>query len=113
MGWPKKDKMRLYYDRTDKSYLMVLQGNNHRNPNGCQECVSELMEDNDPNNPKLCLGSVHPDHIRGHCKRVSWGDLPKVWQDEFLSCYLHSDPEYMVEPENVRGFWRTEEWSKK
>lgn len=101
MGWPKKDaEGRLYYERTSKSYIMVF--HDLRDPSGNYECVSEVMINNDPENPSLASGGVSPLYLSGKCSRASWSEMPKVWQNVFRS-WLN------IEPEECRGFWRMHE----
>jgi hypothetical protein len=111
MGFPKKnDEMRLYLERKDKTYLLVLQGEEFRTPDGCQEAIGELMMHPDPENPKLCSCSVSPMHLYKKCKRVSWSEMPEVWQDAFRTHYLDQEP--AIDPKDVRGLWRVEEFGK-
>lgn len=104
MGWPKKNEVaRLYYERAAKTYLMVFQGEEYRNPKGEQEAVGELLIHNDPENPKLCSCSVSPVYLYKKCKRVSFSDMPYIWQKEMLKWI---DVDNLKE---IRGIWRMNE----
>lgn len=92
MGWPKKDEgFRLYLERKAKSYLLV--------EIPTYDSVGEMLIDNDPERP--CLGSCNPDHshLYKKCKRVSWDEMPEVWQ-KALAQWITG------EPEDYRGLWR-------
>lgn len=100
MGWPRRDAdERLYFERASKSYIMVFHNLFFKSN---YECVSEVMVDNDPNSPHLASGGVSPRYLYSKCRRASWNDMPKVWQDAFR-------PWLNVEPEECRGFWRMAE----
>lgn len=103
MGWPRKhEEYRLYLDRKDKTYILV--STEMRSPDGCYSCVQELMKNNDPEHPKLTTGKVSDEYIRSHCRRVSWNDLPAVWQREFMDKWFDQPPK--EDPRNCRGLWR-------
>jgi hypothetical protein len=96
VGWPRKNaNEKLYFERKAKAYLMVFLDEE----TGRYEGVGELCVDNDPERPKLCSCGPSPMYLYRKCRRVSWGDMPKVWQDAFR-------PWLNVEPEECRGFWR-------
>lgn len=107
MGWPKKNEtFRLYYERKNKTYLMVSINERHEGTSylscarvSCYEAVGELMQEPDPKAPWPCTTSVSPMHLYMKCRRVSWNELPKIWKDSFNS-YLE------LPPQMVRGFWR-------
>ena len=103
MGWPKKnEEMRLYYERGDRTYLLVMVDKEHMAHNGCHEGVGEVMSHPDPDNPQLATTSVSPIHIYRKCHRVSWMEMPEVWQDAFRQWLT-------VDPGEIRGLWRMEE----
>jgi len=100
MGWPKKNEFyRLYYERKNKTYLLVEVLNDSRNPDGSYQAYGELLINNDPDKPTLCETSVSPMHIYKKCRRVSWKDVPGVWQKAFLD-------RMSFPPEMIRGFWK-------
>lgn len=108
MGWPKKNEdYRLYYVRKDKTYLLVRTAEELSTRPDAIECLGELMQHNDPNNPKLASGSACDAYIRNNCRRVSWNDLPDVWKQAFLDRWFNHEP--VEDPRNCRGLWRTEE----
>lgn len=99
MGWPKKDAdEKIYFERAAKTYLMVFFDKETRRYDG----VGEVLTYNDPERPVLGSCSPSPMHFYRKCRRVSWNDMPKVWQDAFR-------PWLNVEPEECRGFWRMDE----
>lgn len=103
-----RGSLRLYYERRAKSYLLInhsfASANNALRigeSNG-YEAIGEIMQDNDPLKPCLGSTSVSWQHLHNKCTRVSWAQLPDVWQ-KALSAWLDAKPEI------IRGFWRTEE----
>ena len=95
MGWPKKnEEYRLYFERAKKSYLIVDPKDNFG--------VAEVMTYNDPEKPMLCTTSREYRYLYVHCRRVSWLQMPEVWQDA-LKQWLDD------EPDQYRGLWRVGE----
>jgi len=94
-----RDPLRLYFERRAKCYLLV--DHNARLPDGSCEATGEILAHPDPNKP--CLGStpVSWQHLNSKCRRTSWAELPKVWQDS-LEPWIGS-------PLNHPGLWRTGE----
>jgi hypothetical protein len=99
MGWPKKDAdEKLYFERKAKTYLMVFFDRETRRNEG----IGEMLIDSDLESPMLGDCAPSPIYLYKKCRRVSWSDMPKVWQDAFRVCLN-------VEPEECRGFWRMKE----
>jgi len=98
MGWPKKNEgLRLYFERKGKSFLLV--DPEARLSDGSYETIGETLIENDPQKPKLSSGSASPGYLHTRCRRASWGDMPRVWQ-EALKAWLTRPPE------EYRGLWR-------
>jgi len=104
MGWPRKCEAKLYYEARDKTYLLVYPETEH---NGCYDGYGELMIHNDPERPVLCSCSPSLEYIRTKCRRASWLDMPKVWQDEYKRVIFDLEPKQ--DPMKVRGLLRMEE----
>ena len=99
MGFPRKDdSARLYRDRSDKSYLVVVTGGG-RNVSGTYEAIANVYSGS---SPRLGSAGVSPSFLRKNCKRVEWSDLPAEWQEAFRSWMRDWDEE----PEQIRGFWK-------
>jgi len=103
-----RGSLRLYYERRAKSYLLVdhclsgaeqalLQGET----NG-YEAIGETLLENDPNKPCLGSTSVSWQHLNSKCRRTSWAELPKVWQDS-LGAWVEGSPL------DHKGLWHTGE----
>lgn len=92
MSWARKNEgYRLYLERKGKSYLLV-------DPE-TMEGVGEVMVNNNPENPQLAGCAVSRGYLYSKCKRASWDEMPKVWQ-EALSYWIDGkEKEY-------RGLWR-------
>lgn len=96
MGWPRKDEIRLYFERKNKTYLLI---NTELSYNGSHEGIGETLTDNNPNNPMLSSTSVSPSYLYKSCRRTSWNEMPSVWQAA-LKQWLQKDPTA------YRGLWR-------
>ena len=102
MGWPVKNEgFRLYFERKAKSYILL--DPEEINFDGSFPAVSEMMVNNDPARPVLGTGSVSYNYLYRHCKRVSWGQMPPVWQRTLTPWMMVGDPL------QHRGLWRTGE----
>lgn len=100
MGWPRKNEgVRLYFERRGKSYLLVFQGKEYTNYQNMQECIGELLINNNPERPMLCTSSVSPNYLYSNCRRASWDEMPEIWKNSLQEC-LHQNPE------EIRGLWR-------
>lgn len=107
MGWARKNEgFRLYFERKDKTYLLVdipspQQQKLDRGScmDGSHSAIGEVMVNNDPDNPKLATTSVAPMHLYKKCRRVSWSDMPEVWQ-KALAEWIVGDPK------DFRGLWK-------
>jgi len=103
-----RGNLRLYYERRAKSYLLVDHSFDGANSalslgeNNGYEAIGEILQDNDPQKPCLGSTSVSWQHINSKCTRVSWAQIPQVWQQALLSWIDDK-------PETIRSFWRTEE----
>lgn len=104
MGWPRQnDCCRLYQERKDKSYILVIVENGFRN--GAYECIANVYSGP---NPSLCSTSVSPHYILNQCRRVQWSDLSEEWQRAFRLWM----EEWDQSSEQIRGFWRIEDQPK-
>jgi hypothetical protein len=104
MGWPRKhESCRLYQERKDKSYLLVITENGLHN--GAYEAIANVYYGPDPS---LCSTSVSPLYLLNHCRRVQWSDLPDEWQRAFRVWM----GEWDQFPEQIRGLWRVGEQPK-
>ena len=107
MGWPKKNEgFRLYFERKAKTYLLVdiptpEEARERRLAylGGTYECIGEVLEHNNPENPCLATSSVSPMHLYKKCRRVQWSDMPEVWQ-KALAQWMNG------EPKDYRGLWK-------
>jgi len=101
MGWPKKNQeAKLYYERKAKTYLLVFL--NHESMFSNLDAVGEVYINNDPEQPALAGTTVSPAYISDNwLPRVQWDELPEVWQKSFKEWFNGK-------PENIRGFWRVE-----
>jgi hypothetical protein len=100
MGWPRtKDSCRLYLDRTDSSYVLVIVENG-QNGQGHWDCIANVQQGS---NPTLCSTGCSPEFLRTRCKRVEWSELPEVWQKAFRSMMRDWD---VTDPAKIRGFWK-------
>lgn len=97
MGWPKNKGLRLYFERRDKTWLLV--DTSQVNGRGNYDAVGELMEDPDPTDPWTVNTSVSPGHLYSKCRRASWDEMPQVWRGS-LSGFISGGPE------DHRGLWR-------
>jgi len=97
MGWPKKDDLRLYFERAKKTYLLI--DPNSRCPDGSYEAEGELLIDNNPESPCLCSTSASPIYLYQKCRRAQWSDMPPIWQ-KAMAEYVNGDPQ------TVKGLWR-------
>lgn len=98
MGWPRENEVGRIYRDKDGSYCIVWPKT--RNGRGCMDALANAFEGS---RPTLCGVTVHPDYLAsGGLRRVSWSDLPAVWQQNFRGWLT-------VPPETIRGFWHTEE----
>lgn len=95
MGWPRKDDVRVYFEKKDKTYILVfvedgLSGFGSYYATGAtfQDSISSIGCVNCP-----------PDYLRNKCKRVSWNDIPFDWQVG-LKRWLDKSPE------EYRGLWK-------
>lgn len=109
-GWPKKDEgFRAYYERPSKdgngSYLLVdiptpEEREQWRNcSRGDYDGIGEVLVDNDPESPNLASTGVSVFFLYKCCRRVSWDELPEVWQNAFRE-WMNGNPE------DYRGLWR-------
>src|ERR1700677_890772 len=81
MGWPRKnDGSRLYQERKDKSFLLVITENG-ANPRGHFDAIANVHADA---TPSLASTSVSPLYLHDRCLRAEWSDLPDEWQRAFL-----------------------------
>ena len=100
MGWPRvNESCRLYRERKDKSYILVIIENG-RNNNGTWECIANCYEGS---TPSLCGTSTSDGHLQNKCRRVQWSDLPVEWQNAFIVYMRDWD---QTKPQQIRGFWR-------
>ncbi len=98
MSWPRKnDSMRLYQEKTDKSFILVLVENGI--DGGTYDAIGNAYEGP---NPGLASTGVGPLYLLNRCRRVEWSELPTEWKRAF-QYWLDSDD---TKPETVRGFWR-------
>ena len=108
MGWPKKNEgFRLYFERKNKTYLLVEiptpeqeQKNRMYYAKG-YEGIGELLVNNDPERPMLCTCNPSRDYLYKNCRRVSWDEMPEVWQNA-LAKWING------KPKDFRGLWRME-----
>ena len=99
MGWPRKnDGCRLYQERKDKSFILVITENG-RNSQGDFGALGNVYEDSSP-----CLAStqVSPVYLHDRCRRVQWSDLPDEWRRAF-GLWME---EWDQPPKQIRGFWQ-------
>lgn len=96
MAWARKNEtFRLYYERLTQSYLLVdVSGTS---PLGNYSAIGSYSFGS--SKPSLASTGVAPSYLRNRCKRVSWDELPRQWQQAFRR-WLN------VKPKDVRGFWR-------
>ena len=100
MGWPRKNEScRLYRERADKSYLLVILENG-RNGDGTWGALANAYAGPEPS---LCTTGVSDLFLRNSCKRVAWDDLPVDWQETFRAAMREWDTS---DPKQIRGFWR-------
>lgn len=94
MGWPRKDDVRVYFEKKDKTYILVYVGDGLN----C-ECYSAIGAT--VSNFVSSLGNVgaSPNYLRNKCKRVAWDDVPENWRNG-LKTWLDKSPE------EYRGLWR-------
>ena len=78
---PKDERVRFYREPHDV-YLLVLVGNG-KSPSGMYDCIGEVRYPGDVERPALASSQVSPNYLRHRCKRVTWDELPEVWQREF------------------------------
>jgi hypothetical protein len=79
MSWVRKDDgLRLYFERKNKSYLLV----DHSSvcPVGTYECIGNALGGAAPS---LCTTSCSPGYLYTRCRRVAWEDMPVDWQEAF------------------------------
>lgn len=107
MGWPKKDEeVRLYFDKPKGTFLLIFLDPELAGRPGHFFGVSELMSDPDPDNPQIMTGDVSPVYIaKNWLKRAEWTDVSEPWKKP-LRHWLDK------EPEEYRGLWKVETWSK-
>lgn len=94
MGWPKKNEGFRLYKEPKKCFLLL----DPVYENGCYQGIADILIDPTPDQPMLASTSVSYQYISNR-KRVSWIELPEVWQ-KALSEWLTSLPEA------YRGLWR-------
>lgn len=100
MGWPRNNETcRLYQERKDKSYVLVLVANG-QNGSGEYDAVANSLAGP---NPSLAGTGVAPRYLTNRCRRVSWSDLPANWQNAFLF-YMNQGESW--DPKTNRGLWR-------
>jgi hypothetical protein len=98
MGWPRKNEScRLYFEKGDKSYMLVIVENG-KNARGHYEVIANFQASP---LPCLCSSSTSDEYLRNCCRRVSWSDLPRIWQNAFLMLM-----DWDAKPEEIRGFWK-------
>lgn len=99
MGWPKKNEgLKLYFERKNKSYLII---DSELSENGSYEGISETLINNNPKNPMLSSTGVSLSYLYHHCRRVSWPEMPLVWQNAI--------GQWLKDPMQYRGLWRVGE----
>ena len=99
MGWPRKNEgCRLYRERADKSYIMVIVENG-RNGRGHFDAIGNVMAGD---TPSLASTSAADDYLQSKCCRVQWSDMPEVWQKAFRRMMEGWDQT----PEEIRGLWK-------
>jgi hypothetical protein len=80
MGWPRKnDGCRLYRERKDKSFILVITENG-ANPGGHFDAIANVHADA---TPSLASTLVSPLYLHDRCRRAKWSDLPEEWQRAF------------------------------
>jgi len=79
MGWPRKGDMRLYQERKDKSFLLVLVCNG-TNGSGQYDVIGNAFAGP---NPSLCGTGADRGYLLDRCRRVAWEDMPENWQRAF------------------------------
>lgn len=96
MGYPRKDDIRVYFEKKDKTYILVYVEDGLSGGGSYYAIGSTFTEF-----PIDSLGSVNcpPDYLRNKCKRVSWNDIPFDWQVG-LKRWLDKTPE------ECRGLWK-------
>lgn len=102
MGWPRKDeRVRLYFERKQKSYLLIdLDATEQRRKahlSGYEGLANVLYG----SMPSLCSTEISAMYLYRHCRRVQWSDMPEEWQKAMAERLCEA-------PENYRGLWRVE-----
>lgn len=103
MGWPKtNERYRLYKERRSGTYLLVGMDDDATNPDGSRLYVGELFS-TPRKTPTLTTGTVSAEYLRMTCSRVGWTDLPRAWQEAFLTFWFELEPK--EDPKDCRGLW--------
>ena len=107
MGWPRTNEgLRIYRDKDKKSYFMVIVDDSvvpHLTLGPCYDAIANVLTE--PLPPSLCGTQVSRRYISDNwLKRVSWEELPRVWQKAFRE-YMQRDGS-RFNPRDYRGLWR-------
>jgi len=94
------DGCRLYQERKDKSFILVITENAWAASNGMYSAITNVHEGAAPT---LASTGVSPLYLHTRCRRVQWSDLPAEWQAAFRLWMQDWDQS----PEQIRGLWQT------
>ncbi len=110
MGWPKKnEKYRLYFEKRQKTYLLVQV--DHKIRRSLFNAVGELSKREDPDVLRLDYLTVSITYLHKSCRRVEWNELPVKWRKAFLEMWFLKYP--VENPFERKGLWRVETFNMK
>jgi len=94
MGWTRAPGLRLYFERKDKSYILV--DTSCMNLDGSFESVGNVVARSSPN---LCTTSCSREYLYTKCRRASWDEMPEEWKAAMATWVVE-------QPEKHRGLWK-------